>query len=392
MGERLGCETQGVAFRNKHGVICLSGAMSIPCLLGPAPSCIATTPVHFASRPETPAQEEDDVVSRALAYAVEPVWRLVMRDLGVDEAAVLGRARLPADALSHGPSSLPADAYFRFWETLAEGVQDPDFPLSVNTVLRTEAFSPPLFAALCSPDLLTAVQRISRYREIVTPMRVAVETTDDELSLTLSWLDAPGAPPAPLAAAEFAYFVHLARSATREHIRPLRVESPTHLEPQDACAEFFGAPIVRGPEHIVRFSARDANRPFVATNDSQWLAFAPPLRTRLAALGSGASVAARTRAALLEGLPSARAAADASAKLLGMSKRTLQRKLKHEHTSFNEVLRTTREALARHYLNRTVIRSPEIAFLLGFEDPNSFYRAFSKWTGTTPEAFRNDHA
>ncbi len=49
---------------------------------------------------------------------------------------------------------------------------------------------------------------------------------------------------------------------------------------------------------------------------------------------------------------------------------------------------STREGLARHYLHRTQLTSSEIAYLLGFEEPNSFFRAVRRWTGTTPERLR----
>ncbi len=79
---------------------------------------------------------------------------------------------------------------------------------------------------------------------------------------------------------------------------------------------------------------------------------------------------------------------DLVAKRLSYSKRTLQRKLSQEGTSFQKLLQSTREALARHYLRQTNLAAAEISFLLGFEEPNSFYRAFSDWTGQTPEKVR----
>lgn len=71
-----------------------------------------------------------------------------------------------------------------------------------------------------------------------------------------------------------------------------------------------------------------------------------------------------------------------------MSKRTLQRHLKAEGTNFGSVLKETREGLALHCLRQTRITASEIAFLLGFDEPSSFYRAFHDWTGSTPEASR----
>ncbi|XXT51298.1 AraC family transcriptional regulator [Sorangium sp. So ce542] len=59
-----------------------------------------------------------------------------------------------------------------------------------------------------------------------------------------------------------------------------------------------------------------------------------------------------------------------------------------EGTSFQQILKETREALARHYLEKTSLPVAEISFLLGFSEPNSFYRAFRSWTGTTPDQAR----
>ena len=73
---------------------------------------------------------------------------------------------------------------------------------------------------------------------------------------------------------------------------------------------------------------------------------------------------------------------------LGIGTRTLQRRLSQEGKSFQDVLDSTRERLARHYLTKTDISAAEISFLLGFEDPNSLFRAFQRWTGTTPQAIR----
>jgi len=80
------------------------------------------------------------------------------------------------------------------------------------------------------------------------------------------------------------------------------------------------------------------------------------------------------------------------AERLAMSKRKLQRRLAAEGTSFQEVLRDTRHELARHDLHRTELPCAEISFLLGYEDPNSSFRAFHDWTGSTPEAARRAQA
>lgn len=71
-----------------------------------------------------------------------------------------------------------------------------------------------------------------------------------------------------------------------------------------------------------------------------------------------------------------------------MSGRTLQRRLEEEGDSFRSVVNRPREDLAKHCLAQTRLSASEIGFLLGFEDPNSCFRAFNDWTGKTPEALR----
>ncbi len=123
-----------------------------------------------------------------------------------------------------------------------------------------------------------------------------------------------------------------------------------------------------------------------------WDAFEPSLKTRLSHVNDAATTGDRTRAVLLEGLPSGQFSTDTVAKRLGMSKRTLQRRLGAENTNFQRVLNATRQDLAKHYLSTTDLSVAEVSYLLGFHDPNSFFRAFRDWLGLTPGEFRQSHA
>ena len=74
---------------------------------------------------------------------------------------------------------------------------------------------------------------------------------------------------------------------------------------------------------------------------------------------------------------------------LRISPRTLHRRLNQESGSFQNILNRTREDLAKHYLGTSAMSGAEISFLLGYEDPNSFFRAFQQWTGQTPQRARD---
>ena len=120
-------------------------------------------------------------------------------------------------------------------------------------------------------------------------------------------------------------------------------------------------------------------------------AFSPSKRNRrLAELDVDDSVSARVRSALTELLPGGACAIEDVAEKLGLSKRTLQRKLGEENTTFQKQLNSTREMLAIHYIRNTEMSTNDIAFLLGYQEINSFLRAFAIWTGQSVSEYRKN--
>ena len=88
-------------------------------------------------------------------------------------------------------------------------------------------------------------------------------------------------------------------------------------------------------------------------------------------------------------LPHGTARAEVVAKKLGMSERTLARRLGEEDTTFNEVLKQLRSSLAIRYLEEETMPISKIAWLLGFEEPSSFSHACRRWTGKSPRELRS---
>lgn len=323
-------------------------------------------------------------------FDLEPSIKALLSDLGISPARVLRRAGLPADLFAHRPIELSVAEYYSFWEALdAEGNADGprDLAVDIGRAISVEHFTAPIFAALCSPDLATAAQRLSTYKPLIGPVRTDVDTGQG-LTITYLW---PGGltPPALLAATELVFWTALARIATREQVRPSRITMPDLAAERAAVEDYFGARIRKGASHTISFTPADAQRPFLTENDQMWRVFAPDLRRRLSDLQASATVADRVRAALNETLPAGDPSIGAVTSQLATSARTLQRQLSQEGTSFQAILASTRENLARHYLTRNDMRTSEIAFLLGYDDTNSFYRAFKSWTGTTPDAIRS---
>ena len=327
-------------------------------------------------------------MSSGNVYTVNPGWRILLNDLGIHPIEVLRRAGLPEDLFSRENAVLNTAEYFRFWYALEESADDPLLPLRIGSAISVEAFDPPVFAALCSPDLNTALQRIALYKRLVLPMVLHVGIGGRVTILEIEWLDATVEPPVSLVAAELVFFVQLARIGTRTKLCPLEVKAPSPLKPENGYAEYFGVAAGQGVLPKIVFNVEDAWQPFLTANEKMWGFFEPGLKKRLSEIEESATMAERVHAVLLELLPGGSPSIDAVSRKLFISPRTLQRKLRQEGMSFQDLLHKTREKLATYYLRTSSLSGAEISFLLGFEEPNSFFRAFHVWTGKTPEQAR----
>ena len=320
-------------------------------------------------------------------YVVNPGWGLLLADAGINSSNALRRAGLPRDLFKTGQRTITIEQYYALWEGIEAESGDPLLPISIGQAISMEAFDVPLFAATCSPNLNVAARRLAQHKKLIGPMTLSVNESPKETVLEFVW--PPNVtPPRSLSMTELIFWVALTRLTTRSPIRPVRVTSPNPPDDVDAYQEYFGVPIERGAGYIVAFSALDAERPFLTANDRMWEFFEPELRRRLSELEAGTTVGERVRASLLELLPAGSGSMEAVAHDLAMSTRTLQRRLKGENTTFQAILDSTRESLARHYLAESELSAGEISFLLGYDDPRSFYRAFRAWTGQTPQLVR----
>jgi AraC-like DNA-binding protein len=315
-------------------------------------------------------------------------WLIVLRDLGMNPEDVVRQAGLPMRMLHQETSSLTVDEYFRLLHAVEKLADDPLLAIRMGQMSSVEAFSVPVFAALCSSTLSVAVQRIAAHKRLMAPMHLDIRETGDGLVVGWAWNDQAVRSPRLLMAMELVFLTQLARIATRERIQPVRVTCPAKLEPAPEYRDFFGVEPDVGPELSLTFSPQDAHRPFLTASETLWASFEPELQRRVTQLDAQTSMAARVRSMLLECLPSGEGTLQRVALRLGVSARTLQRRLAQDGVTFREVVQATREPLARHYLLNTSLPYREIAFLLGFDEPTSFSRAFREWFGETPESVR----
>ncbi len=165
-----------------------------------------------------------------------------------------------------------------------------------------------------------------------------------------------------------------------------RVVRFRHAPPRalDAHQAVFRCPIEFCAAHTeIELDESACATPMAHANATFAAIFEHEVERAIARLPAGARASENVRAAVRAALASGGASLAATARLLRVSPRTLQRQLQAERTSFAEVVDAVRRELARAYLDRG-ISIPEVAALLGYADETAFHHAFRRWTGSTP--------
>jgi AraC-like DNA-binding protein len=142
---------------------------------------------------------------------------------------------------------------------------------------------------------------------------------------------------------------------------------------------------------VLVFSKADVDVPFVTYNADLLAMVAPQLEIELKQQLSDKDLREQVKGTLKRLLAGQRPGIREVARELHLSTRTLQRRLTEGGATFQQLLEEARRELARHYLVHSSLELNETAYLLGYEDANSFFRAFHAWEGTSPGQWRTQH-
>jgi len=236
---------------------------------------------------------------------------------------------------------------------------------------------------------------MGRYKRLTCPedIRVSVSNTQDEALVEFAFTGAHEAPPEILSDYCLSWILTIAQKGTNGRIVPMRLELNRPTRHRRLLEERFGCPVrFNAPHNALVFRNRDLDRPFVTYNRELLSALGAHLETELEARAASRELGDEVKRTLKRSLAGSRPTVSSVAANLGMSPRTLQRRLSEVKLSFKQLLTDARRELARHYLLKSKVELTEIAFLLGYEDANSFFRAFLDWEGTPPGEWRTAHA
>jgi len=307
----------------------------------------------------------------------------------VRPSAVLRHAGLPQSFLGQPRVLINTEELFALWRSIGEVSADPAIGLLLGTENRTERFHPVGLAALSSDTFGAAIDQMARYKQLTCPEEIVQEKDGNEWSIQFRWLLADEAEPLVLIECAFAWILSTGRHGTGTRLSPLRVEFVQSRAHAKAIERHFGCPVVFGAHrNAIVFRSSDAAKPFVTRNAELLAMLAPQFEEELKQENKDENFAERVRIAIQQKLTGRRPSIDDVADALHISSRTLQRRLQEEGSSFQRVLDEARHQLARHYLNNSHLELNEAAYLLGYEDGNSFVRAFRSWEGVPPARWR----
>ncbi len=275
-------------------------------------------------------------------------------------------------------------------------VQKPDYHRFVLAAAKSHTASSLGAVGLACRSCATLAEAIAchgRFQHL-TNRTASYEVTldDDRLVITEHRVGPPRLGSKLISDYAMLIAVHLLRTIAAEPptvyvMRSRRTDMPD--DERDAYSAFLGAPVEGGaPQAQLELDAA-ALGTAVVTADEELAAYFQGVLHK--ASGTTADepellqdVRAKIRAELLHGAPTA----GEIARAMGLGQRTLQRRLADLGHSFADVLEDTRRTMADLLLDDPRMSLSEVAYLLGYAENASFYRAFRRWHGTTPAAYR----
>jgi AraC-like DNA-binding protein len=301
-----------------------------------------------------------------------------LRELG------LGPAQL-ADPTARVPFELALGRLGRYAQLLGR----PDIGLLAGDAALPGDFGPlELAARSCATPRAALTVLANGYSVLAEGVHIALEERDDRMTLRF-WSDAGFGLPPP--AVEFALLslFRVGTSYIDAALTPIAVRFAHPPVPYALrCQEAFGCAVTFGRgEHALDLPGAGLDAPLrtASLTAARLLAArVDQLASSVGSLGIVERVDAHVTARLSMGLPMVGDVASA----LGMSERSLHRRLEEAGASYRGVCDAVRRRLAQHYLSETDLTTKEVAVLLAYSDVQAFHRAFKRLTGYTPQQFR----
>lgn len=325
-------------------------------------------------------------------FQISDLLLQLLEDHGVRPRVLAVSAGLPRGFLEQERVFVTTRELFAVWRAVGELSSDPAIGLKVGAEPRLERYDAVAIAAVCSRSFRDALDRMARFKQLLCPEELRIETRAEEASVEFVFLEATEDEPEVLVDLCFARIFAIGRRGSDRITRALRVELKRPTRERKLLEEHFGCRVRFGSKrNALVFRRSDLDLPFVTHNRELLTAVLGHLEKELEGRARGKGIGEQVNVALKRSLAGRRPTLAEVAEDLGMSTRTLQRRLGDAGLSFQQQVEQARRELAHHFLGETTVELKQAAYLLGYEDANSFFRAFQAWEGTTPGDWRARH-
>ena len=312
---------------------------------------------------------------------------------GLSRNAILQEVALDGLTLDDKEKRIPASLFLSLLSCIAGHPGCDDIGLHMAELARPGTFSALGYAAMSCATLGEAASLIAHYEDLVLDVGCTTLQIDNALAM-LGWrAKLPAMAIRPLHDAIVAGWFCFAQWVTGiTHLSPRKI-SFAHARPADishyqrlfACDMEFSAPL-----NAIVFDAAFLQIPIVQADHDFNRLMREKADAVLAQLAASGSLRQRLVSWLQTNLPRQQASLYNAAQALGLSERTLRRRLADEHTSFQQLLTEVRVRLASLYLKDPQPNLLDIALLLGYADQSAFTAAFKAWHGITPGHWREE--
>jgi AraC-like DNA-binding protein len=313
----------------------------------------------------------------------------------LDPGPLLSSVGLPSNALQPPGDRVPYEPALALWERAAEAAGDPAFAIHAAEAIEPGELELVDYLFSTSPTLRDAFTRFAHYARLsVDGSTFRVETTDTYLKLVRPRRDASELRSRQLREFILAVLVQRGRDCTGVRWAPKRVAFAHSPHPaRDEVDRFFGTKVEFGATAGQMWIDQDtASLPMAGADSRLSRVLLRYADTLLATAPRSSGLLELAHNAVAKELAAGRVSIAGAAARLGMSGRTLQRRLESLGTSHRELLDQTRFELAGAYLREPSTSVTSLAFVLGFSNVSGFTRAFKRWSGTSASVFREAHA
>jgi AraC-like DNA-binding protein len=309
-----------------------------------------------------------------------------------DELESLG---LPAAVLADPDGAVHGDATYAHFEHMA-GL--PGYPLFVrDAVLRHTFGTLGIVGLACKTldtiqDAMVCHQRFQHLTNQTARYHTAV------VGPHLVFREERWGTPRPglLGVSEYTALValQLLRVATESPVKAVALHTRSPSLPRalrSMFEDYLGAPVEVGADHTALVLDLQVLGLPVQSADAELAGYFQSKLHRAAQFEPDEpALLHQVRAAIQHALATGKPTTARVARHLGMSPRTLQRRLKDHPLTYAQLLEETRRRLAENYLADPALTLAEVAYLCGYREQTSFFRAFRQWTGETPTARRGE--